>query len=84
MFQIQYAGSGPIQVAGNSQAAGLVYAPNAPVTLSGSGSQWWGSLIGNTITMNGNGAAVHYDRRLAADLYTVGNWTLDSFTWSKY
>jgi hypothetical protein len=34
--------------------------------------------------MNGNGAAVHYDRRLAADLFTVGNWTLDSFTWSKY
>jgi hypothetical protein len=84
LFQVQYSGYGNITVTGNSQSGGLVYAPNAAVTLSGANSAWYGALIGATVTMNGNGAAVHYDRRLATDLMTVSNWTLDTFTWSKF
>lgn len=84
LFQVAYSGYGSVTVTGNSSSAGLVYAPNASVTLSGANSAWYGALIGATVTMNGNGAAVHYDRRLATDLVTVSNWTLDTFTWSKF
>jgi hypothetical protein len=28
--------------------------------------------------------SIHYDRALQQNLMTVGNWTLDTFTWSKY
>ncbi|GAC1625623.1 MAG: hypothetical protein PVS2B2_08600 [Candidatus Acidiferrum sp.] len=84
MLQIQYSGTGAIKLAGNSQAAAVIYAPNAPVTLSGSNTAWYGSIIGSTVQMNGSGVALNYDRRLAKNLFTVSNWTLDSFTWSKY
>ena len=84
LFQVAYSGYGNVTVTGNSQSAGLVYAPNAAVTLSGANSAWYGALIGATVLMNGNGAAVHYDRRLQIDIMTVSNWTLDTFTWSKF
>jgi Tfp pilus assembly protein PilX len=84
LFQIQYAGNGQIDFGGNPQAAGLVYAPNASVFMHGSNSDWYGSIVANTIAMKSAGVSIHYDRRLSADLYTVGNWTLNSFNWSKY
>jgi hypothetical protein len=28
--------------------------------------------------------SIHYDRALQNNLVTVGNWTLDTFTWSKF
>jgi hypothetical protein len=27
---------------------------------------------------------IHYDRNLQNNLVTVGNWTMDTFTWSKF
>ena len=81
-FQIVYAGTGTIAIRGGSQAAGVIYAPNAAVSLSG-GSDWYGSAIGNTVTVQG-GTGVHYDRELDKTAYTVGNWMLDSFNWSKF
>jgi hypothetical protein len=83
-LQIQYAGTGAINIHGGSTAAALLFAPNAPVTLNGANSSWYGSLITSTLTLNGNGASIHYDRRLANTVATVGNWTMDTFTWSKY
>jgi hypothetical protein len=83
-LQIQYAGSGSIAIHGGSTAAAVMYAPNAPVELDGANSAWYGSLITSTLTLNGNGASLHYDRRLANTVATVGNWTMDTFTWSKY
>jgi Tfp pilus assembly protein PilX len=83
-LQIQYAGTGTINIHGGSTAAALLFAPNAPVTLNGANSDWYGSLIASTLTLNGNGASVHYDRRLATTVATLGNWTMDTFTWSKY
>ncbi len=85
LIQIEYAGTGTVNLAGNGSSAAVLYAPNAPVTLNGGGANgaWWGSLIGATVHANG-GASIHYDRRLANELLTVGNWTLDTFTWSKY
>jgi len=84
MLQIQYAGTGTISIHGGSTASAVLYAPNAPVTLNGANSDWYGSLITNTLTLNGNGASVHYDRQLLNSLQTLGNWTMDTFTWSKY
>ena len=83
-LQIQYAGTGQVKVHGGSAASACLYAPNAPVELDGAGSAWYGALITNTLTLNGNGASIHYDRRLANTVATVGNWTMDTFTWSKY
>lgn len=83
-LQIQYAGMGQIKVHGGSSAAACVYAPNAPVELDGANSSWYGALITSTLNLNGDGASIHYDRRLANTVATVGNWTMDTFTWSKY
>jgi hypothetical protein len=82
MVQMYYAGNGTVTLKGNGQAAGVLYAPNAALSFSGNGD-WYGSVIANTISSNGNGA-IHYDRRLSADLMLVSNWTLDSFNWSKF
>jgi Tfp pilus assembly protein PilX len=82
MAQFQYAGTANVNLKGNGQSAGTLYAPNANLTFSGNGD-WYGSVIANRIASNGNGA-IHYDRRLQADLMTVSNWTLDSFNWSKF
>ena len=81
-MQFQYAGTGTVNLSGNGTAAGVLYAPNAAVNFNGNGD-WYGSVITKTVNSNGNGA-IHYDRRLAADLMTVNSWTLDSFNWSKF
>lgn len=83
LIQIQYAGTGAINIHGNGSTAAVVMAPNAPITLSGNGTVY-GSVIGSTLTANGNPVAIHYDRALSANLATVGNWTMDTFTWSKF
>jgi Tfp pilus assembly protein PilX len=83
-LQIYYAGTGSISVSGGSAAAGVLYAPKASVTMNGANSAWYGSLIASTLTLNGNGASIHYDRQLMTEIFTVGNWTMDTFTWSKY
>ncbi len=81
-FQILYAGSNPIKLQGGAQASGLVYAPNASFSFSGGGN-WYGSVIGQVMTDLG-GVAVHYDRRLQNQGFTIGNYFLSSFTWKKY
>lgn len=81
-FQILYAGTGTISLKGNSQASGLLYAPNASFSFAGQ-SNWYGAVIGKTMTDMG-GAAVHYDRRLQRQAYFVGNYYLSSFSWKKY
>lgn len=58
---------GPQQfsLSGNSAYTGVVYAPNAAITLSGSGSsgEFNGAVIGSTVLFNGN-YAFHYDVQL--------------------
>ena len=84
MLSINYAGTGAINLHGNGSSTAVLYAPNAGITFSGN-ANWYGSVIGNTIQSNGNASvSIHYDRALQANLATVGNWTLDSFTWSKF
>jgi hypothetical protein len=84
MLQIQYGGTGAINLHGNGSSTAVLYAPNSPITFSGN-ANWYGSVIGKTIQSNGGASvSIHYDRALQANLATVGNWTLDSFTWSKF
>jgi hypothetical protein len=84
MLSINYAGTGAINLHGNGSSTAVLYAPNSPITFSGN-ADWYGSVIGSSIQSNGNArVSIHYDRALQANLATVGNWTLDSFTWSKF
>lgn len=45
-----------IDIAGNGALAGVIYAPNSNLTIKGSGSSgvYYGSIIGNNVTMVGN------------------------------
>jgi Tfp pilus assembly protein PilX len=81
-FEIQYAGTGQISANGNSAAAEMIYAPNAAVTLNGTGDVY-GSLVGKTIVNNGN-ADIHYDRHLSGQFFVVGNGMMSAFSWKKY
>jgi hypothetical protein len=81
-FQIMYAGTGSVSLKGNTQASGLLYAPNASFSFAG-GSTWYGAIVGAKMTDMG-GAAIYYDRRLNNSGFTIGNYTLDTFTWKKY
>ena len=85
-FQIQYAGSGSVNVSGGASSAGIVDTPNAPLNLSGNAT-WYGALIGSTITDSG-GATIVYDRALGSGgstyYSTIGNYMLESFTWKKF
>jgi Tfp pilus assembly protein PilX len=81
-FQVMYAGTGTINLKGQSQASGLLYAPNATFSFAGGGS-WYGAVIGAAMGDMG-GAAIYYDRRLNNSGFTVGNYMQDSFTWKKY
>lgn len=87
IFQILCCGPGApanptIQIAGKGSSAATVYAPNAIVDFSGN-AQFFGSAIANKLTDVGNGA-IHYDLNLQKKMFTVGQYTLQSFTWNKY
>ena len=81
-FQINYAGSNPVQLAGGSGAYAVVYAPKALVKLVGNAG-FYGAIISNTFSDLG-GASVHYDRGLLNFATQASSFRLTSFTWSKY
>jgi len=61
-FQL-YGSQSPTQkitISGGSDFYGLVYAPNAALTLSGGLTNYYGSFIGDTLTHTG-GAGLHHD-----------------------
>ena len=60
----------------------MVYAPNATFSFNSATADWYGAIVGNTLTDLGH-TAVHYDRKLQNKAYTLGPWMLDSFTWKK-
>jgi hypothetical protein len=83
-FRVQYAGTGAVKVNGGNQAAAVINAPNAAVSLSGNAA-FYGAVIGNTVTDTG-GAKIHYDKNLANTMKTTsaGADMLSSFSWKKY
>jgi hypothetical protein len=87
-FQIQYGGTGTIKMAGGTQQAAAVYAPNSPVTLKG-GADLYGEVIASTVDDSG-GANIHYDKNLmnkglfSTVAYQPGNTMMTAFTWKKF
>lgn len=81
-LQILYAGTGTIKVAGNGSSAAVVYAPNATADFKGNAA-FYGSVIANQLLDVGNGA-IHYDMKLKKEMFTIGDYMLNSFTWNKY
>ena len=81
-MQFIYAGTGTINIVGNGSSAAVVYAPNATVDFKGNAA-FYGSVIAAHLKDVGNGA-IHYDMHLKKKLYTIGNPTLNSFTWSRF
>jgi hypothetical protein len=59
---VNYGGTGMLSLTGGVNSYGVIYAPNAPVTLSGNGD-WFGSMVVFTLNNSGNGA-IHFDRQL--------------------
>lgn len=57
-----------VKVAGNGALSAVVYAPNGEITITGNGDVM-GAIIGNTITLGGNGV-FHYDESLGALSFT--------------
>ena len=81
-FQLQFAGTSGLKLAGGSSTAMMVYAPNASVDLTG-GSDFYGSILGKTIK-DGGGTHLHYDRHIPSEFATTGAYVLSSFTWKKF
>jgi hypothetical protein len=70
MFQINYGGSGNVNIVAGTAAYMGVLAPNANVTLSGNG-QIYGAIVGSKIN-DGGSATVHYDKQLSKVLPSGG------------
>ena len=60
--EMYYGGNLAIKLSGGTGSFLFVYAPRAPINISG-GSHFYGSIIGNTINDSG-GTAIHYDTNL--------------------
>jgi len=82
---INYAGSSGFTAAGFTSGAAVLYAPNAPVTLSGA-TPWYGAIVSQTFTDAG-GAAIHFDTALLSVSgvgSSPGPYRQIGFTWSKF
>ena len=79
---IKYAGTGAITVQpANGRFVGQINAPSANVTIN---TDYYGALIGSTVTF-GNRTRLHFDRSLSATTtFAVGPDMLTSFSWKKY
>jgi hypothetical protein len=66
-------GEQSLSLSGNGVLSGVVYAPNANVTITGNGDTL-GAVVGNQVTMSGNGS-FHYDSSLA-NFGSSGLWNL--------
>lgn len=71
-----------LTINGNGVLSGVVYAPNANISMHGGGNSGnvYGSMIGKNITVTGN-SAFHYDEALA-DLDNDGALGMDE--WNEY
>ena len=61
-FIINYGGTDKLQLDGQADLYGVLYAPKAAVKMSGK-SDWFGAIVVSTLD-NSGGAAIHFDRRL--------------------
>jgi PilX N-terminal len=80
-FEILYAGTGTLKVAGGTASSAMVFAPNADVQLVG-GSDFYGEILGATVSDAG-GTHFHYDRSLKKKGFAPSNPMMSAFTWKK-
>jgi hypothetical protein len=73
-----------VKISGNSNFYGVVYAPQADITLNGGGSlgQAFGSLAGKTVNFSGNGTVLHYDESLRTMQGVIKSYNL--YRWTQY
>ena len=64
-------GEGPVNIQGRNQLHGVIYAPNAAVSVGNDG-QVFGSIIGKSLDLQG-GAHLHFDESLADEEDTGGS-----------
>ncbi len=79
---IYYRGTSEMKVHGNPQAFLEVYAPNAPLTFVGT-SDFWGSFIGKTATVQGT-PEIHFDEGCLNDnliqrQFRIISWSQDVY-----
>jgi hypothetical protein len=77
-----YGGEGEIDLLGNSEMVGTVYAPNSFVHLGGAYALY-GSVISGLLDNGAGSPVIHYDRRLTHDLYMPGHPAAGTFTWKR-
>jgi hypothetical protein len=72
-------GDQTISISGNGVLSGVVYAPNANISMNGGGNsgQVLGAMVGNSVSVTGN-SAFHYDTSLAS-LGSSGLWSLSKW-----
>ena len=81
-LQVVYSGSHAVNLSAAMGASLVVYAPNAPLTLSG-GGDFYGAIVASRID-NPGGMSLHYDRSLANFVHSVDSHHTISFSWSKF
>jgi hypothetical protein len=81
-LQFIYGGTGNVYVAGGSESAALVYAPQASVTLAGN-SDFYGAVVGQQLNVPGS-AKLYYDMNLSRTAQTSSNPIMSSFTWQTF
>lgn len=82
-FQINYAGTGSINVTGNASSSYFILnSPNAAVKIAGNGNVF-GAIVGNTIQDVGNGG-FHYDKNAKLAPASSGALQLISFRHIPY
>ena len=76
-FQINYPGTGSINIHGKGSESAIVDAPNSNLNVAGNGD-FFGRLIGGTINYGGNGK-FHYDTATMLRPQNNGGFTLISY-----
>lgn len=64
-LQIYVSGTGSVDMGGNGNLRAVIYAPNSDVKMSGN-SDFYGAIVGNTVTFNGSSGGRHYDQSLSS------------------
>jgi hypothetical protein len=71
-FQINYGGTGTMNISGQGSEYAIVDAPNAAITVAGNGD-FFGRVVGKTIDYGGNGK-FHFDRNSALGPQSNGGY----------
>jgi hypothetical protein len=81
-FQINYGGTGTMNISGQGSEYAIVDAPNAAVTVAGNGD-FFGRVVGKTIDYGGNGK-FHFDKNSALGPQSNGGYQVISMREISY